>query len=110
LTKVGLLITRGHALETLARATHIVFDKTGTLTRGHLRLESVTPLGEMTKEQILAIAAALESRSEHPVALLLVHSVHDEPLEASELESRPGHGVEGVIDGKRYRIGSLRFS
>ncbi|MBU0501532.1 MAG: cadmium-translocating P-type ATPase [Gammaproteobacteria bacterium] len=109
LTRKGLLITRGHALETLARATHIVFDKTGTLTQGRLRLESIIPVAEgMTPDQALAIAAALESRSEHPVARLLVQS-SDALLQATELESRPGQGVEGQVEGVRYRIGSLRY-
>lgn len=109
LTRKGLLITRGHALETLARATHIVFDKTGTLTQGRLRLESVIPIAAgITPERALAIAAALESRSEHPVARLLVQSADLLP-EATELESKPGHGVQGQVEGVRYRIGSLRY-
>lgn len=109
LTRMGLLITRGHALETLAKATHIVFDKTGTLTQGRLKLESVISADPvMTEPRALAIAAALESRSEHPVARLLALS-SDQSLPVTGLESRPGHGVEGVVEGARYRIGSLRF-
>ncbi|OGT88087.1 MAG: cation transporter [Gammaproteobacteria bacterium RIFOXYA12_FULL_61_12] len=109
LTRKGLLITRGHALETLARATHIVFDKTGTLTQGRLSLISVIPITEgMTPEKALAIAAALESRSEHPVARLLSLS-SGAVLDVTELESKPGHGVEGRVEGVRFRIGSLRY-
>jgi Cu2+-exporting ATPase len=63
-----LLVTRGHAIETLARATHFVFDKTGTLTTGRMHLVDVLPTAGLSKDECLAIAAALEHSSEHPVA------------------------------------------
>ncbi|QFY89597.1 heavy metal translocating P-type ATPase [Magnetovirga frankeli] len=109
LTRQGLLITRGHALETLARVTRVVFDKTGTLTLGQLRLQQTIPLGEMDAQRALQLAAALEQRSEHPIGRLLLAS-NSAPLPpVSELKSRPGHGVEGLIEGRRYRVGSPRF-
>ncbi|MCH2220628.1 MAG: heavy metal translocating P-type ATPase, partial [Dechloromonas sp.] len=60
LAKDGLLVTRGHAIETLARATHFVFDKTGTLTTGRMHLVDVLPTAELGREECLALAAALE--------------------------------------------------
>jgi Cu2+-exporting ATPase len=71
LTRLGLLTTRGHALETLARATDLVFDKTGTLTHGRLSVRRVVPLGGRSAEDVSAVAAALEAGSEHPIAKAL---------------------------------------
>ena len=109
LTRRGLLITRGHALETLARATHMEFDKTGTLTRGLLTLEEVRPREGCARECALALAAALERHSEHPVAQVLA-AAGGETLKAVDVTASPGEGVEGVIEGVRYRIGSPRFA
>jgi len=109
LTRRGLLITRGHALETLARATHMEFDKTGTLTRGLLTLEEVRPREGCARERALALAAALERHSEHPVAQVLA-AEGGETLKARDVTASPGEGVEGVIEGVRYRIGSPRFA
>jgi Cu2+-exporting ATPase len=109
LTRRGLLITRGHALETLARATHMEFDKTGTLTRGLLTLEVVRPREGCARERALALAAALERHSEHPVAQVLAAAGED-TLQAGDVTASPGEGVEGVIEGVRYRIGSPRFA
>lgn len=104
LTKLGLLTTRGHALESLASATRVVFDKTGTLTRGVLSLAEVRMLGAQPRERVLAVAAALEAQSEHPVARVLAGAAQ-QPLVASEVAATPGLGVEGVVEGVRYRIG-----
>jgi Cu2+-exporting ATPase len=108
LTRQGLLITRGHALETLAKVSHVVFDKTGTLTRGRLRLQAVLPQADIQAGRALAIAAALEMRSEHPVARLLVMA-SEETLGAEAVQAKPGHGVEGIVEGLRYRIGSAEY-
>jgi Cu2+-exporting ATPase len=109
LTRLGLLITRGHTLETLARATCVVFDKTGTLTLGMLRLVRTRMLGDLDEARALAIAAALERSSEHPVAKVLVAAA-GERLEARDVESTPGFGIEGVIDGRRYRVGGPAYA
>ena len=104
LTRLGLLTTRGHALETLARATHLVFDKTGTLTWGRPALESVESLGRLDEERCLALAAGLERNSEHPLAHAIVEAA-GEPAEIAEVRAEPGLGLEGVHAGRRYRIG-----
>jgi len=109
LTRLGVLTTRGHALETLARATHVIFDKTGTLTEGRLRLEDVELLAGTGREDCLRIAAALEQRSEHPLARALRAETDSDSLCAGNLTVRAGEGVEGVIDGQCYRIGTPAF-
>ena len=109
LTRLGLLTTRGHALETLARATDLVFDKTGTLTHGRLSVRRVVPLGGHSESEVSAIAAALEAGSEHPIAKALreqAASTHT----VSHIHNTPGRGVVGTLDGREYRLGSPRFA
>jgi Cu2+-exporting ATPase len=108
LTRLGVLTTRGHALETLARATHVIFDKTGTLTEGRLRLQRVEPLGSLDREACLRLAAGLEQASEHPIAHALCAAVDSLPP-ATDIVATPGLGIEGVVDGQRYRIGVADF-
>ncbi len=108
LARSGLLVTRGRALEGLARADRIVFDKTGTLTHGMPRLDEVIVLAaRASRDRCLAVAAALESHSGHPLARAFAH------LEAaravSEVRLAPGRGVEGCIDGVRYRLGRIDY-
>jgi Cu2+-exporting ATPase len=109
LTRRGLLTTRGHALETLARATHMVFDKTGTLTRGLLSLEHVSPREGMGRQAALEVAAALERHSEHPLAQVL-SAEGGGALRAEDVTAVPGEGVEGMVGGRRYRVGSPGFA
>ncbi|MFP3500580.1 HAD family hydrolase, partial [Pseudomonas sp. SIMBA_059] len=59
---------RGHVLEGLNQIDTVIFDKTGTLTEGRLTLRSIRPLGGLAADRCLALAAALENRSEHPIA------------------------------------------
>jgi len=108
LTQLGLLTTRGHALETLAQATHIVFDKTGTLSKGVLQLQEVRLFTEQSEATCLQLAASLEARSEHPLAKILRDSA-TELLEVQQLSALPGEGIEGLINGRRYRIGRAAF-
>jgi Cu2+-exporting ATPase len=108
LTRLGVLTTRGHALETLARVTHVIFDKTGTLTEGRLRLARVDRLADLSRERSLEIAAALERASEHPIARALCAECAPQAI-AAAVSATPGCGVEGVVDGKRYRVGTLGF-
>lgn len=109
LTRAGLLSTRGHALEVLAQADHLVFDKTGTLTRGALSLAHTRALAGMEQGRAMDIAAALSAGSEHPVARVL--ALHGQNrLEVSGLSARPGHGMQGVIDGVEYRLGHAAFA
>ena len=111
LHRLGILVTRGHALETLGRVTHVVFDKTGTLTRGRLSLTGVIPLGIPGRDACVALAAALERGSEHPAARPFLAAAADlAPVTALEIRNHPGRGVEAVVDGRRVRIGSPAFA
>ena len=67
-----VVIARADALESLARVTHVVFDKTGTLTAGRLTLTKTIPIGDTTPDTAIALAASLESVSEHPIARAIV--------------------------------------
>ena len=116
LARRGVLITRGHTLETLAHATHFVFDKTGTLTHGRYELLDVkvvnVPNGgaDEQREQCLAWAAALESTSEHPIARALRNAApRGGGVHANDVVNHPGAGVEGRIGNRRVRIGNAAF-
>ncbi|MBU4499919.1 MAG: cadmium-translocating P-type ATPase [Gammaproteobacteria bacterium] len=109
LTRLGLLTTRGHALETLARATDLVFDKTGTLTQGRLSVRRVITLNGHTEDEVSDIAAALEAGSEHPIARALREAATP-ARSASQIRNTPGRGVEGTIGDQTYRLGSPRFA
>ena len=107
LARSGVLVTNSDALEKLARVDQAVFDKTGTLTRGELRIARSAYAGGIDESLCRSIAASLEAASEHPIAhafaeLGALRSVR-------ELHVVPGAGIEGVIDSKRYRIGTPDF-
>jgi Cu2+-exporting ATPase len=108
LTRLGLLVTRGHALETLARANHFIFDKTGTLTLGKLRVLEIRPLAGDDEATLLNTAAALESRSEHPIARA-IRTAATVKLTVTKAESTPGGGVTGEIDGETWWLGNINF-
>ncbi|MEW6132915.1 MAG: heavy metal translocating P-type ATPase, partial [Pseudomonadota bacterium] len=110
LTKLGLLTTRGHALETLAQVTDIVFDKTGTLTLGKLSLLNVEPVAGHGKDEILRLAAALEAASEHPIARAIRQAAGISVPSAEAPVNHPGEGVEGSVGGRRYRLGKPAFA
>ncbi|WP_085577562.1 MULTISPECIES: heavy metal translocating P-type ATPase [unclassified Pseudomonas] len=105
LHKLGLLLTRGHVLEGLNQIDTVIFDKTGTLTEGRLMLRAVRPLGALDGDRCLSLAAALENRSEHPIARAFGRA----PLAAEEVHSLPGLGLEGRVGEQRLRIGQAGF-
>lgn len=112
LAREGLLVTRGHAIETLARSTHVVFDKTGTLTSGRMRLLEVLPLGTVGAEDGLRLAGALEGVSEHPIAQVFrseAAQLAAWPHGSEVVTSIPGSGISGVLGGVEYRIGRPDF-
>lgn len=104
----GILVTRGHAIEALASADRFVFDKTGTLTAGRMALVDVMPV-RSDVGRALALAAALESGSEHPIARALVAGVADAGLAVDGLRAATGAGVEGRIEGSVWRLGRPAF-
>lgn len=110
LTKEGMLTTRGHALETLARVNHFIFDKTGTLTEGKLKLAEVITFAEFDEQSCLNLAAALEQQSEHPIAKVLQQSANkQQTIAPQQIQNQPGMGMQAVIDDQRYAIGSVAF-
>jgi Cu2+-exporting ATPase len=108
LTSRGVLTTRGHALETLARTTHMIFDKTGTLSHGHLEVVDFCVLGNVTSSFCKQVAAGLEGSSEHPVGHAIVY-LSNTPAVFSNLTAESGRGVKGVYQKKHYRIGTECF-
>ncbi|MFC6381203.1 heavy metal translocating P-type ATPase [Psychrobacter glacincola] len=119
LASYGFLTTRGHTLQTLAEITHVAFDKTGTLTYGKPNLLNIELLAanDMTtdtndeKDSLLAIAAALEVGSRHPIAHALLTAAYQLHLPATQvLQHYPVGGVEAMIDGVLYRIGHVDFA
>ena len=105
LHKLGLLLTRGHVIEGLNQIDTVIFDKTGTLTEGRLTLRAIRPLGELDSDQCLGLAAALENRSEHPIARAFGRAAQA----AEQVQSTPGRGLEGLVGDRRLRIGQPGF-
>lgn len=109
LSRLGLLVSRGHAVETLARATHFVFDKTGTLTEGRLRLVDIRPAG-CDQDECLRLAATLEQGAEHSVARAILGACSAGGFpEVRQLRAVTGQGVEGWVAGRLARIGRPEF-
>jgi Cu2+-exporting ATPase len=108
------LITRGNALESLARATDFVFDKTGTLTTGHMQLAGVTLLAAgstmRTRDECVRFAAVLEADSSHPIARAIVAAAPAGVTPCcSDVTHVMGAGIGAIVDGVRVRLGSPRF-
>ena len=107
----GVLLTRGHALETLAKVTHFVFDKTGTLTLGHLSLVNTITHADLDAETCLQLAASLEKNSEHALAKAFLNAQGNRIVQlATEVKNIPGLGVEGLVGGLKLRLGNSRLN
>ena len=103
----GLLIRDRTAFERGRDLDAIVFDKTGTLTEGRFGVTDVITLGERSEEDLLRLAASLESQSEHPIAEGVVRGAQERGISfppPSEFRAIPGRGAEAVVDGTRLRI------
>jgi P-type Cu+ transporter len=108
----GVLFRKGDALQTLREGTVVVFDKTGTLTRGRPELTDLVTAPGFAGDEVLALVAAAESRSEHPVAEAIVAAARARGLAveaAGEFEARPGFGVTALAGGRRVEVGADRF-
>lgn len=108
LAKIGVLAVRPDALERLARVTDVVFDKTGTLGDGKPHLQGIDSCMGIDADAALRIAAALERDSNHPLAAAFA-GIADPPA-AGDLRAVAGQGLEGTIDGTRWRIGTAPFA
>jgi Cu+-exporting ATPase len=106
--QLGLLIKGPEILESTRRVDTIVLDKTGTVTTGRMSLIEVATTGEVTRDEVLWIAGALEDASEHPIAQAIARAARDEhgTLPAVEgFANREGLGVEGIVDGHGVQVG-----
>lgn len=108
LARMGLLVTRADALERLATIDTVVLDKTGTLTSGSPAVVDVKLHGTRTREQVLAIAAALERASTHPIASAFT-AFASPSVVASDVQEIAGKGLDGRIGAQRWRIGRPEF-
>lgn len=114
--EAGILIRGAEYLEQALRLTVVVFDKTGTLTRGEPAVTDIVPLGDddarRSPEALLALAAAAEKRSEHPLGQAVVRraAMTETPMvEAGEFSATPGSGVRVVVDGSVVLLGNRRL-
>jgi Cu+-exporting ATPase len=108
----GILIRSAEALETAGRLDTIVLDKTGTITAGHPALTDVIPANGFDPELLVALAAAAEADSEHPLAAAIVTGAKDRAIEvprASWFESVTGQGVRATVDNHEVLIGNARL-
>jgi P-type Cu2+ transporter len=108
LARLGVLATRADALETLAGASDIVFDKTGTLSDDRPVLAAVETFDRIDEAHALAVAAALERDANHPLAAAFAQA--GDGLRASAVATVAGQGVEGEVEGRRWRIGRADFA
>ena len=107
LSRIGVLPLHGDAIDTLARADVVVFDKTGTLGDGRPAIDAVETFGGTTRERALQLSAALERHSLHPLARAFADV--DTTLRADDVRETAGLGIEGAIDGRRFRLGRRDF-
>ncbi|WP_404835476.1 zinc/cadmium/mercury/lead-transporting ATPase [Aeromonas media] len=106
-TRQGALIKGGAALERLAHIDTVAFDKTGTLTLGKPQLTELASLDGRPEAELLALAAAIEQGSHHPLARAVVAAASEQELtlaNAQDLRALPGMGVEGRIDGALWQL------
>ena len=108
-SSLGILIRSGEALERLSRATTVAFDKTGTLTERFATVTAVASVPDQSDGSVLALAAAVEAESEHPIAMAIRES-GARSGRATSVEALPGIGVVGTVDGRRVEVGRLGAS
>ncbi|MDN6591612.1 heavy metal translocating P-type ATPase [Acidipropionibacterium jensenii] len=110
--RAGVLIRDRLALEQMRTVDVVVLDKTGTLTRGRPTLDAVAPVQGWSAEALLALAAAAETDSEHPLARAVVEAAHDRGVRvpaAGGFRSSPAVGVSATVEGRVVRVGGPRL-
>ena len=110
--EMGVLFRRGEALQLLKDAKVVAVDKTGTLTEGHPALTDLETTDGFERDQVLALVAAVESRSEHPIARAIVTAAEQEGIglpTLSEFDSITGMGVRAVAAGRAVEVGADRY-
>ena len=106
--KNGVLIKGDDALEKMAHISSVAFDKTGTLTEGVFSVQSIKNLST-SKEHLATIAKSLEAESTHPIATALLALEEGEIKKAEEVTTIKGIGIEGIVDGKRVKVGNSKL-
>jgi len=110
--ELGVLFRRGEALELLSGVDMVVFDKTGTLTVGRPTVTEIEAAAGIDSQDLLAIAAAADAHSEHPVAAAIARAAHDRGLAlaaATQFLAVPGRGVSATIGSRRVLVGAERL-
>ena len=110
--KSGVLVKGGMYLEETGALSVVAFDKTGTLTEGRPQVTDILPVNGHSVQEVLSIASAIESRSEHPLADAIVKHAREQRIEipgVSAFEAVTGKGAKALVQGKAYQIGNVRF-
>jgi Cu+-exporting ATPase len=110
--ELGILFRKGDALQRLADVKAMALDKTGTITKGAPELTDFLPAPGFERKEALAFVAAVEARSEHPVAAAIAAAARKEGVAikpAEEFAAKPGLGVKAIVDGRHVAIGADRF-
>jgi len=105
----GILVRNGEVLQRASQLTTIVLDKTGTITEGKPKLTTLKTVGKLDQNRALALAAGLETGSEHPLALAILSAANEKELDvpvAQDFAAITGRGIEGKIDDQRYFLGN----
>ena len=108
----GTLFKSAEALEALQSVNTVVLDKTGTVTQGKPVVTDLLPQGDHREEELLCVAASLEALSEHPLAQAIVARAQERNIPlcpVEDFEAVPGQGIQGTIQGSRFRAGNARF-
>ncbi|MCC5013763.1 copper-translocating P-type ATPase [Legionella sp. 31fI33] len=108
----GVLIKNAEALEQMEKVDTLIVDKTGTLTEGRPKLTQIVTLPDWSKDELLALAAALENNSEHPLGYAIVSAAKEKNLAFSpvtDFEAVIGKGVRGLVNGRPIAIGNLKL-
>jgi Cu+-exporting ATPase len=107
--ELGVLFRKGDALQQLQQAKVVALDKTGTLTLGRPELDSIAPTNGFGQTEVLRLAAALEARSEHPIATAIARASPSDLPDVSNVQSLTGLGLQGQVEGRNILIGSHKL-
>ncbi|ACK50522.1 heavy metal translocating P-type ATPase [Methylocella silvestris BL2] len=110
--ELGVLFRKGDALQRLSEPRTAALDKTGTITKGAPELTDLAPAPGFASDELLAAVAAVEARSEHPVAAAIVAAARAKGLAikpAEQFLAKTGYGVEAIVEGRKISIGAERF-
>ena len=111
-SKIGILFKGGAALETLKDITSVVMDKTGTITKGNFKVQDVVTFGDVTRNELLSLAASCEESSTHPIAMSFMEAAKEDNISYKTAESAKeiaGHGSVIKLDGSEVLAGNKKL-